>query len=61
MTDETSIPMTLLTWDEECSYWTPGACWTPGGEYYAVTISRWVPTALLDDEPALNAWLEAQP
>jgi hypothetical protein len=50
--------MTDIPLEEECSRDTPGAYWVPGGEYWAVEVRRCVPTALLGDDEALEAWIE---
>lgn len=48
-----------VTWDEECSGYTPGARWVYGGEYYAVTCEAWVPAYIeeLGEEEVYLEWL----
>ena len=52
----------LVTWDEECSGYTPGARWMHGGEYYVATCSAWVPAYIVElgEEEAYLSDLEEE-
>lgn len=45
------------TWDEECSQYTPGARWVPGGEYYVVPVGCWLPGSLEEGTDEADAWM----
>ena len=69
MSSDAAFYPVCVTWDEECSGYTPGAKWVYGGEYYAVGCVAWVPAyivelgeedAYLDDLEDI-AWWDAPP
>ena len=67
MSSDTAFYPAYVTWDEECSGYTPGARWVYGSEYYVVTRSAWVPAYIVElgeEEAYLGdlediAWLAA--
>ncbi len=58
MSDDANFYPVLVTWDEECSGFTPGARWIYGGEYYAIEVSAWVP-AYIEELGEEESYLES--